>query len=210
MGDDGMKGDKLVIEEGHIKAASQIAEVLLPQIKERRSRFVITIAGESGSGKSEIASALSDILSKKGIKSAILQQDDYFVYPPKTNAEIRRKDINHVGLTEVRLGLLDQLGLIFSAAPTSMPSTIMMLSAMVKFPIVFISGVFIPLDQLPSWGRGISYISPLTYFTDIARHCIQNQGYLPLAIDFLALVAFTVLFVLVAMKLHQKTMPKRI
>lgn len=103
-----MKGDKLVIEEGHIKAASQIAEVLIPQIKESRGRFVITIAGESGSGKSEIASALSDILSKKGIKSAILQQDDYFVYPPKTNAEIRRKDINHVGLTEVRLSLLDQ------------------------------------------------------------------------------------------------------
>jgi len=108
MGDDVMKGDKLVIEEGHIKAASQIAEVLLPQIKESRGRFVITIAGESGSGKTEIASALSDILSKKGIKSAILQQDDYFVYPPKTNAEMRRKDINHVGLTEVRLGLLDQ------------------------------------------------------------------------------------------------------
>lgn len=103
-----MKGDKLVIEEGHIKAASQIAEVLLPQIEESRGRSVITIAGESGSGKSEIASALSDILSKKGIKSAILQQDDYFVYPPKTNAEMRRKDINHVGLTEVRLGLLDQ------------------------------------------------------------------------------------------------------
>ena len=103
-----MKGDKLVIEEGHMKAASQIAEVLLPQIKESGGRFVITIAGESGSGKSEIASALYDILSKKGIKSAILQQDDYFVYPPKTNAEMRRKDINHVGLTEVRLGLLDQ------------------------------------------------------------------------------------------------------
>ncbi|MFC1932634.1 hypothetical protein ACFLXU_03260 [Chloroflexota bacterium] len=103
-----MKGDKIVIEEGHIKAASQIAEVLLPQIEESRGRSVITIAGESGSGKSEIASALSDILSKKGIKSAILQQDDYFVYPPKTNAEMRRKDINHVGLTEVRLGLLDQ------------------------------------------------------------------------------------------------------
>jgi len=103
-----MKGDKLVIEEGHIKAASQIAEVLLPKIEESRGRSVIAIAGESGSGKSEIASALSDILSKKGIKSAILQQDDYFVYPPKTNAEMRRKDINHVGLTEVRLGLLDQ------------------------------------------------------------------------------------------------------
>jgi ABC-2 type transport system permease protein len=102
------------------------------------------------------------------------------------------------------------MGLIFSSAPTSMPSTIMMLSAMVKFPVVFISGIFIPLEQLPGWGRTVSYISPLTYFSDIARHCIQKQGYLDIKIDLLMLIAFTVLFLLLAMKLHKKTMPKRI
>ena len=102
------------------------------------------------------------------------------------------------------------LGLIFSAAPTSMPSTIMMLSALVKFPIVFISGIFIPLAQLPAWGRGIAYISPLTYFTDIARHCIRGQSYLPITVDLLALAGFTVLFVALAMRLHQRTMPRRV
>lgn len=102
------------------------------------------------------------------------------------------------------------LGLIFSAAPTSMPSTIMMISALVKFPVVFISGIFIPVEQLPEWGRIISFISPLTYFTDIARHCFQNQGYLSLEIDFLVLAAFTVLFLLFALKIHERTMPKRI
>lgn len=102
------------------------------------------------------------------------------------------------------------LGLIFSAPPTSLPSTVMMLSAMVKFPVVFISGIFIPLDQLSEWGRIISYVSPLTYFTDIARHCSQNRGYLSLRIDFLVLGAFTVLFLLFAMKIHERTMPERI
>jgi ABC-2 type transport system permease protein len=102
------------------------------------------------------------------------------------------------------------LGLIFSAAPTSMPSTIMMISALVKFPVVFISGIFIPLDQLPEWGRIISYISPLTYLTDIARHCFQNRGYFSLGIDFMVLLAFTILFVVFALKLHERTMPKRI
>ncbi|MFW6140143.1 MAG: ABC transporter permease [Acidobacteriota bacterium] len=102
------------------------------------------------------------------------------------------------------------LGLIFSAAPTSMPSTIMMLSVMVKFPVVFISGIFIPLDQLPEWGRVISFVSPLTYFTDIARQCIQNQGYFSLGFDFFMLAAFTVVFLLFAMVTHQRTMPKRI
>jgi len=68
---------------------------------------------------------------------------------------------------------------------------------------VFISGIFIPLAQLPAWGRGIAYISPLTYFTDIARRCIQGQSYLPVALDFLALAGFAVLFLVLAMKLHQ-------
>jgi len=102
------------------------------------------------------------------------------------------------------------LGLIFSAAPTSLPSTTMMLSSMVKFPLIFISGIFIPLTELPVWGQVVAYISPVTYFTDIARHCIQNTGHLAMGVDFIALVAFTVLFLLLAMKLHQKTMPRRI
>jgi len=102
------------------------------------------------------------------------------------------------------------LGLIFSAAPTSLPSTTMMLSSMVKFPLIFISGIFIPLSELPAWGQSVAYISPLTYFTDIARSCLQGTGHLPVAVDFAILTAFTALFLLAAMKLHQRTMPRRI
>ena len=103
-----MKGDKLVIHQGHRKAARGIMKLLLPQIVKTPSKFIITIGGESGSGKSEIAMVLSELLSEKGIKSIILQQDDYFVYPPKTNAKMRRKNIGHVGLSEVRFVLLDE------------------------------------------------------------------------------------------------------
>ncbi|MFC2069607.1 hypothetical protein ACFLTB_00315 [Chloroflexota bacterium] len=102
-----MEGDILVIEEKHIRVANKIAEVLLNQIRESIGRFGITVAGESGCGKSEIASALSDILTNYSIGTKIIQQDDYFVYPPKSNAEMRRIDINNVGLSEVRLDLLD-------------------------------------------------------------------------------------------------------
>lgn len=103
-----MKGDKLVIRDEHRKAARLIAELLLPEINETEGKFIVTIAGESGAGKSEIAAVLSDLLTEKGIESVILQQDDYFAYPPKTNARMRRKNIDHVGLSEVHLDLLDQ------------------------------------------------------------------------------------------------------
>lgn len=102
------------------------------------------------------------------------------------------------------------LGPVFSIPPTNLPATINMIASVVKFPVVFISGIFIPLDELPAWGQAVAYISPLTYFTDIARYSIQGRGHLPVAVDLLVLLAFTVLFLVVAMKLHQRTMPRRI
>jgi len=102
------------------------------------------------------------------------------------------------------------LGSIFSAPPTSMPATSNMIASVVKFPVIFISGVFIPLAELPGWGQAIAYISPLTYFTDIARISMQGQGYLPIAVDLLALLAFTLLFTVAALILHRRTMPRRI
>ena len=102
------------------------------------------------------------------------------------------------------------LGSVFSVPPTSMPSTVNMIASVVKFPVIFISGVFIPLAELPTWGQAIAYISPLTYFTDIARISMQGQGHLPIAVDLLALLAFTLLFIFAAMRLHRRTMPRRI
>ncbi|HKL37372.1 MAG TPA: zeta toxin family protein [Bacteroidales bacterium] len=104
-----MRGDKLVIKDHHVKSAQMVAEVVVPEIKNLTSgRYAITIAGESGSGKSETAETLRQELEKHDIHAFILQQDDYFYYPPKTNAKMREKDINHVGTSEVKLDLLDQ------------------------------------------------------------------------------------------------------
>ncbi|MFW5962766.1 MAG: uridine kinase family protein [Bacteroidota bacterium] len=103
-----MEGDKLVIKEHHVKSAKMVAEIVIPEIKATEGRYAITIAGESGSGKSETAQTLKDELEKHNIKSYIFQQDDYFVYPPKTNEEKRKENINNVGTSEVKLDLLDQ------------------------------------------------------------------------------------------------------
>lgn len=102
-----MKGDSVVVEAHHRKAASGIVPLLLPALEGSDARHTVSIAGQSGSGKSETAVALSDALGAHGIPCVILQQDDYFVYPPKTNDATRRKDIDWVGPQEVRLDLMD-------------------------------------------------------------------------------------------------------
>lgn len=113
-----MKGDKIIVQPHHDVAAKQIAQLLMPEIRSASETYVVTIAGESGAGKSKIAAALAAELAGAGVTSAVLQQDDYFVYPPKTNAAMRRKDIGWVGPEEVRLDVLDEnLRQILSGKP---------------------------------------------------------------------------------------------
>ncbi len=103
-----MHGDRIVIEAHHRRAASAIDAWLEQRGLPDADRLVLTVAGESGSGKSETAAALADALALRQIDSVIFQQDDYFVYPPKTNDRERRGNIDWVGPGEVRLDLLDE------------------------------------------------------------------------------------------------------
>lgn len=99
-----MIGDKLVIEPHHSERAAEICALLRPRLCDK---FVLTVAGESGSGKSETAAEIARILNETGIQTGILQQDDYFVFPPKTNHAMRQRNLEQVGFYEVKLDFLD-------------------------------------------------------------------------------------------------------
>lgn len=102
-------------------------------------------------------------------------------------------------------------GVLLSAyPPTDVPSTVMMISNLVKFPLVFISGVFIPISEMQDWGRIIASISPLTYFTDLVNYCTQGNSYYSVFVDAIVLIGFTLLFLIAAIKIHEKTLPQRL
>lgn len=102
-----MRGDSIVIEAHHRKAAAGIVSALQPVLAATGDRHAVSIAGQSGSGKSETAAALRELLRNRRIASVVLQQDDYFIHPPRTNDRARRADIDWVGPKEVRLALMD-------------------------------------------------------------------------------------------------------
>jgi len=58
------------------------------------------------------------------------------------------------------------------------------------------------------WGV-ISYISPLTYYTDLARYSVGKTNYFNPVIDLLALIGFSILFFIVAIEWHKKSLNKR-
>jgi len=101
-----MIGDKIHVQPQHTNAAKEIFAVLKDKIG-GGERVAITVAGQSGAGKSEIAHELAGFLDGEGHKTFVFQQDDYFVYPPKTNHNERLKDIGWVGTQEVNLKLMN-------------------------------------------------------------------------------------------------------
>jgi uridine kinase len=103
-----MRGDILIIGRHHTQAAHEILNIMLPAIQSKAGRFLFTLGGESGAGKSEISYAIENLLETNNIGALIIQQDDYFVYPPKTNEQIRSKNIKWVGPGEVKLDLLNE------------------------------------------------------------------------------------------------------
>jgi len=84
----------------------------------------------------------------------------------------------------------------------------MMLSNLIKFPLIFISGIFLPISQMSNY-KGICYISPLTFYTDIARHSVEGTGYFNPLVDLVTLLGFGVLFTVLAIKWHKKSLAKR-
>ncbi len=100
-----MIGDKVNSKPKHKRAARAIFEMVRDEL---RPRTAFTVAGQSGAGKSEIAWELAQLLEEAGHRAYIFQQDDYFVYPPRTNHKRRLDDIQWVGTQEVRLDLLDE------------------------------------------------------------------------------------------------------
>lgn len=104
-----MKGDVIVVEEYHKKAASMIVPQIIENINAKPTRYIITVAGESGSGKSETGLAILEELATRGIKAVLLGQDDYFVLSPRVNDAKRREDPEWLGPhVEVKLDVLER------------------------------------------------------------------------------------------------------
>ena len=59
-----------------------------------------------------------------------------------------------------------------------------------RFPMLFLCGLFFPIEQLPVWLRPVSYVLPLTYGVDVLHGSIHRSPHMSLALDFCLLAVF--------------------
>jgi len=101
------------------------------------------------------------------------------------------------------------LGLLISAYPTDLTSDVMILVNVIKFPLLFISGIFIPLQTLPPHLIFLAFMSPITFLTDLLRFCADGSNYFTFQFDIIILTLWIVLLFIGSHFLHKRTMPKR-
>jgi ABC-2 type transport system permease protein len=59
-----------------------------------------------------------------------------------------------------------------------------------RFPMLFLCGLFFPIEQLPIWLRPLSYVLPLTYGADALHGSIRQAAGMPPVLDFGLLACF--------------------
>src|SRR4051794_8935135 len=58
------------------------------------------------------------------------------------------------------------------------------MTSIVQFPLMFLSGIFFPLEIMPSWLRSIATFMPLTYLGDALRQVmVGGVPFVPLGVD---------------------------
>ncbi|MFM6945727.1 MAG: uridine kinase [Flavobacteriales bacterium] len=102
-----MIGEKINHNLLNLDAAQELLKSF--DLFDKPVKVVVAIAGESGSGKTHMATALQAALETNAISACVLHMDDFFFLPPASNHAQRLNDITHVGPQEVNIELLNSL-----------------------------------------------------------------------------------------------------
>ena len=116
------------------------------------------------------------------------------------------------------------LGVCFASFPGQSVGSIMMPSTLLRWPLLFVSGVFVPIDEIAPVWRIVAYVSPLTYTNEIFQQIFAEPAYvcpygnipvhqptvgrtaaIPLVTSIVVLAVVAVVFVLLARWLHHVT-----
>jgi len=130
------------------------------------------------------------------------------------SAVLLRLPLAHIGLLALSLVLgsitFAALGTLLASPTTDNPSNIMMLSSLVRLPLIFVSGIFVPLGQLAGWEWILTSLSPLTYLVDLFHASLNGDEVYPPGLDALVLVLVILMFIGCAKVIQKRNLVKGI
>ncbi len=108
------------------------------------------------------------------------------------------------------LGVFSFVGLgIVLTSITSDQQTATMLMTTLMFPMMFLSGVFFPIQQMPWYMQDISKVLPLTYATDALRKVMVLGAWIPdITTELTILVIFGIVMTAIAVPVFRRAMTR--
>jgi ABC-2 type transport system permease protein len=108
------------------------------------------------------------------------------------------------------LGVFSFVGLgIVITSFTKDQETAQMLMMTLMFPMMFLSGVFFPIQQMPWFMQSISQFLPLTYASNALRKVmVLGADVTQISTELIVLVAFGVVMIAIALPVFRKMMTR--
>ena len=100
------------------------------------------------------------------------------------------------------------LGVVLTSFAKDQETAVMMMTTLM-FPMLFLSGVFFPVEQMPWYMQSISKLLPLTYAVDALRRVmVLGAGIPEIATDLVALIGFGVVMIAIAVPVFKRAMTR--
>ncbi len=77
------------------------------------------------------------------------------------------------------------------------------IGTLIFYPMLGLSGLFVPLDSLPQWLRVVAHALPLTYAVSLLRGIWRGEGWIGHASDVLALIVVFALCTAISAKVFR-------
>jgi ABC-2 type transport system permease protein len=100
--------------------------------------------------------------------------------------------------------MFNSLGIAIASKMRS-PEGFQLIVNVLIFPLIFLSGAFYPINNLPDVVKPIFYINPLTYSVDLTRYFMTGISSLPIYLSLSALLLLTSIFTLLSARVFNKS-----
>jgi len=99
-------------------------------------------------------------------------------------------------------------GTLFASIPTGHPGEVIIPLNFFRIPLMFVSGLFIPLDAMPQATLILAFLSPLTHTLDLIRTGVGKASFFGWNANIGVLCVWIVVFLLVGQIFHKIIMKK--
>jgi len=100
------------------------------------------------------------------------------------------------------------LGALLASPASDSPPNVMIFSNLIRFPLIFISGIFVPLAQMQGLGLVLAYCSPLTYLVDLFNSAMSGTSVFSPLVDSSVLIGVSALFIFAAKVIQKRNLMK--